>query len=321
MALNLPFVIANDTPADANEVMSNFLAIRQYVNQEMLPKDGSVAMTGRLLLSADPTAANHAANKKYVDDSTADGFVTTVKLATGAVTTVKLEDASNASTGVTNVKLRHSAASSVIGRSATSAGAPADIVVAANRVLGRGNTGGLGSVQVQQAMIANGAVGTAQIADNAVTAAKIGANQVTNSEIAGSTILAGNIANGAVTEAKVNADVRAARPCTGARVLDNTASGSVTITLPASVGGLSFVGATGVFLSVTAIPDGGTAPGFATVFPASGGVPDISNVNWSTGGPVANGFAFVALDGNRSFRLWRSVSCRILLDVQGATFR
>jgi len=228
MALNYPYVIANDTPADANEVMSNFLAVRQYVNQEMLPRDGSVAMTGRLLLSADPTANNHAANKKYVDDATANGTVTTAKLADDAVIAAKIKNKE-----VGNAKLRDSAAASVIGRSATTAGVPADIAVAANRVLGRANTGGLVSTQVLQDMIENQAVSNAKLRNSA--AASVIGRATTSSGTPADITVASNrvlgrtgsgnlgsvqvstamIVDGAVNEAKLDSGFAAAPAVSG----------------------------------------------------------------------------------------------------------
>lgn len=65
--LTYPNQIANDQTADGQEVMENFNAARQFVNEQMLHRDGSVAMTGPLLLPGDPTAPNHAARKEYVD--------------------------------------------------------------------------------------------------------------------------------------------------------------------------------------------------------------------------------------------------------------
>jgi len=58
--------------------------------------------------------------------------VTQEKIGTGAVTTDKILDASSTTTGVTNSKLRHSGAVSVIGRSVNTNGAPADIQASAN---------------------------------------------------------------------------------------------------------------------------------------------------------------------------------------------
>lgn len=69
---------------------------------------------------------------------------------------------------VSNTKLRDSAAVSVIGRAATTAGDPADIAIGTNRVLGR-TTGNLISTQVQTDMIANDAINGDKIADKAVT--------------------------------------------------------------------------------------------------------------------------------------------------------
>jgi hypothetical protein len=87
----------------------------------------------------------------------------TVVVADNEVTTAKILDATSTTTGVTNSKLRHSAALSVIGRSADSAGAPADIAAANDgEVFRRSGTA-----------VGFGTVATAGIANAAVTPAKL----------------------------------------------------------------------------------------------------------------------------------------------------
>jgi hypothetical protein len=90
-----------------------------------------------------------------------------VAVADGEVTTSKLADASSTTTGVTDAKLRHSSALSVIGRTANSSGAPADIAAANDgEVMRRSGTA-----------VGFGTVTTAGIANAAVTAAKISGAQ------------------------------------------------------------------------------------------------------------------------------------------------
>jgi hypothetical protein len=87
----------------------------------------------------------------------------TVVVADNEVTTAKILDATSTTTGVTNTKLRHSAALSVIGRSADSAGAPADIAAANDgEVFRRSGTA-----------VGFGTVATAGIANAAITPAKL----------------------------------------------------------------------------------------------------------------------------------------------------
>jgi hypothetical protein len=91
----------------------------------------------------------------------------TVVVADSEVTTAKIADASSTTTGVTNAKLRHSAALSVVGRTANTSGAPADIAAANDgEVLRRSGTA-----------VGFGTVATAGIADAAVTAAKLSGAQ------------------------------------------------------------------------------------------------------------------------------------------------
>lgn len=67
MTLTLPNNIANGTTADAAPVEENYNLIEQYINDQCVLKDGSVAMGAPLLLWADPTQPLHAATKAYVD--------------------------------------------------------------------------------------------------------------------------------------------------------------------------------------------------------------------------------------------------------------
>ena len=79
------------------------------------------------------------------------------------IQTADIADATSTTTGVTNSKLRHSAALSVIGRTSDTAGAPADIAAANDgEVFRRSGTA-----------VGFGTVATAGIADDAVTDAKL----------------------------------------------------------------------------------------------------------------------------------------------------
>lgn len=58
----------NGEVPDAGDFNKNFDDIYAHVNGEVVHRDGSVAMTGRLLLAAlDPTQADHAVRKAYAD--------------------------------------------------------------------------------------------------------------------------------------------------------------------------------------------------------------------------------------------------------------
>lgn len=59
---------AAGTPAVADEVDVNFADLVTFLNAETVHKDGSIAMTGILALpGSDPTTANQATRKAYVD--------------------------------------------------------------------------------------------------------------------------------------------------------------------------------------------------------------------------------------------------------------
>jgi hypothetical protein len=94
-------------------------------------------------------------------------------IADGQITTVKVADASSTTTGVTNAKLRHSAALSVIGRTSDTAGAPADIAAANDGEVFRRSGTSVGFGTVATAGIADDAVTTAKILNANVTPAKL----------------------------------------------------------------------------------------------------------------------------------------------------
>lgn len=65
--LNIPNAVTNGTVADATDIQQNFDAIESHVNTEVINRDGSVAMTGELLLPSNPTSNLAASTKSYVD--------------------------------------------------------------------------------------------------------------------------------------------------------------------------------------------------------------------------------------------------------------
>jgi hypothetical protein len=66
-SLNVPNAITNGTIADATDVQQNFDAVETHVNTEVVNRDGSIAMTGELLLPSNPTSNLAASTKSYVD--------------------------------------------------------------------------------------------------------------------------------------------------------------------------------------------------------------------------------------------------------------
>jgi len=79
--LNVPNNLTNGSTADATDVQQNFDAIETHVNTELLNRDGSIAMTGELLLPSNPTSNLAASTKSYVDgkDSAMNTRVTTLE--------------------------------------------------------------------------------------------------------------------------------------------------------------------------------------------------------------------------------------------------
>jgi microcystin-dependent protein len=73
--ITLQYSIANDTAVDAVPVEANFSRIESHINQEVIERGGSVAMTGQLKLAGNPVAADDAANKAYVDSLLSVGMM------------------------------------------------------------------------------------------------------------------------------------------------------------------------------------------------------------------------------------------------------
>lgn len=65
---NFPFHIAKDKPAVAVEVQTNFDELRTWILDNLIQKDGSVAMEGPLVLAPGPPGSGEqTVNKAYVD--------------------------------------------------------------------------------------------------------------------------------------------------------------------------------------------------------------------------------------------------------------
>lgn len=59
--------IINGTPVDAIDVEYNFQTLQAFVSQELINRDGLIAMQAPLTLSGPPSAPLHATTKQYVD--------------------------------------------------------------------------------------------------------------------------------------------------------------------------------------------------------------------------------------------------------------
>jgi hypothetical protein len=149
------------TPTKLNDART----VSDIVNAD-IKSDAAIAFS-KLATGALPSAITVAtANITDANVTTAkiaDANVTAAKLASNAVETAKIADATSTTTGVTNSKLRHSAALSVIGRTSNTDGAPADIAAATDgHVLRRSGTS-----------IGFGTLAAGAIADASITAAKL----------------------------------------------------------------------------------------------------------------------------------------------------
>ena len=73
--LQFQYDLQNLTPANAQPVEANFTKVEQHINQEVVERDGTVAMRAQLKLVGDPVAALDAAPKQYVDQVLPVGIV------------------------------------------------------------------------------------------------------------------------------------------------------------------------------------------------------------------------------------------------------
>ena len=73
--LDLQYDLQNYTPASASPPQANFNRIEQHINQELIERGGTVAMTSQLKLVGDPVAALDAAPKQYVDQVLPVGII------------------------------------------------------------------------------------------------------------------------------------------------------------------------------------------------------------------------------------------------------
>jgi microcystin-dependent protein len=73
--IDLAYDLVNYTPATATPVEANFDRVEQHINQEIVERDGTVAMRAQLKLVGDPVAALDAAPKQYVDQVLPIGII------------------------------------------------------------------------------------------------------------------------------------------------------------------------------------------------------------------------------------------------------
>ena len=73
--IQFQYDIQNLTPANAQPVEANFTKVEQHINQELIERDGTVAMRAQLKLVGDPVASLDAAPKQYVDQVLPVGLI------------------------------------------------------------------------------------------------------------------------------------------------------------------------------------------------------------------------------------------------------
>lgn len=73
--LDIQYDVLNYTPASASPVEANFNRVEQHINQELIERDGTVAMAAQLKLVGDPVNALDAAPKQYVDQILPVGII------------------------------------------------------------------------------------------------------------------------------------------------------------------------------------------------------------------------------------------------------
>ena len=179
---------------EANAISSGMLATGAVDSNQLAAASVTSAKLGTSAVLTDNIGDSNVTTGKIADDNVttakiADLNVTTAKIANLNVTTGKIDN-----NAVDNTKLRDSVGLSVIGRTGSTTGDPADIVAGIDgQVLRRAGTS-----------VGFGRVGTAGIADSAVTTEKIasGVNLA-----AGTLSATGNVtigANGGATTLMVN---------------------------------------------------------------------------------------------------------------------
>jgi microcystin-dependent protein len=73
--VDLQYDLINYTPANAAPPESNFNRLEQHINQELIERDGTVAMRAQLRLVGDPVADLDATPKQYVDQILPVGLI------------------------------------------------------------------------------------------------------------------------------------------------------------------------------------------------------------------------------------------------------
>lgn len=179
--LSFPNTLANDTLADADQVMANLNAIRTLVNGQL---DSANIAAGALVTTL------------FADES-----VTSAKILNGTIATGDLAD-----DAVTAAKIATDAvgSSEIAADAVGTAEIATDAVTAAEIAAGAVGTPELADDAVTAAKIAADAVGTSEIATDAVTAAELAPNAVNTAELV----------NLAVTNAKLNLSLSAGEQST-----------------------------------------------------------------------------------------------------------
>jgi microcystin-dependent protein len=72
------YTFANGTNADGTQVNANFTSVVNFLNTDVIQKDGSIAFTSvpSIATATDPTTDNQLARKAYVDNYTPAGVIT-----------------------------------------------------------------------------------------------------------------------------------------------------------------------------------------------------------------------------------------------------
>ena len=176
----------------------------------------------RITFVADPSSAQDAATKNYVDTRSfgtaqiADGAITTAKIAASAVTTAKIADGN-----VTTAK--------ILDDNVITSKIPDSNITTAKLAAGAVTTAKITDANITTAKIADANVTTAKILDANVTTAKIADSNVTTAKIANLNVTTAKIAAGAVTVAELaSAAVETAKIADSAVTTAKIADGNVT---------------------------------------------------------------------------------------------
>lgn len=213
------FLIGSGVPAE-NTALSTNPADADYIGNTQfyvsVVADG-IELNPRIQLSTVPYAlhAQHAG-------SVSDEAITSSKIATGAITSVKIADATIATADLADGSIN-------------SAKIADGTIVAADLATGSVNSTKIVDGSIEADDLASNSVTSVKIADGTIAAADLASGSVTSVKIADGTIVDADIASGTITAAKL-ATITTAGKVSGNAITSGTIGGSTAINTSGTIG-------------------------------------------------------------------------------------